>query len=81
MQTNSTAPARRSPPVPQPLFRQKQNRPSQMRRLTGDWRSCAVGWLADQTTVGKGEALHGARFDAIATELNGLVDRADSRRE
>jgi len=30
--------------------------------------------------VGKGEALHGARFDAIATELNGLVDRADSRR-
>jgi hypothetical protein len=40
-----------------------------VRRITGDWRSCAVGWLADRTTVEKGEALLGIRFDAIASEL------------
>jgi hypothetical protein len=30
----------------------KHNRPGQVRRITGDWRSCAVGWLADRTTAG-----------------------------
>jgi hypothetical protein len=50
----------------------KNSSPGQLRRITGDWRSCAVGWLADQTTVGKGEALRGTRFDAIATELDGF---------
>jgi hypothetical protein len=40
-------------------------RSGQVRRITGDWRSCAVGWLADRNRG----ALHGIRFGAIASEL------------
>jgi hypothetical protein len=44
----------------------KHNRPGQVSTITGDWRSCAVEWLAERSTV---QALHRIRFNAIATEL------------
>jgi hypothetical protein len=83
---NFTAPDRRSLPVPQPLFRYKNSRPGQVRRITGNWRSFAVGCLGDGTTVEKSSLTSGERryfepvklrfkFGDTVVELNRVIKR------